>query len=173
MPVNRSDVTFFLSFLKSYYNHLLYYKALTTNACSRKWYDRISHMAYHRNQHIKAVVLGLLAWSLSHYTTNYGQLWLIMVSLGALQSTYRGKWGVNRFVWTPRWRFFIGWDVPPTAPAPGTKRCRPCASWRPWGALTGANEISKDLFGLPDEEFFMSWYMPPPTLNTGTKDPKM
>ena len=40
--------------------------------------------------------------------------------------------------------FFIGWDVPPTTPAPGTKRCRLCAS--PWGALTVANEL--ELTGL-------------------------
>ena len=54
-------------------------------------------------------------------------------------------------------------------PAPGTKRCRPCASWRPWGALTGANEVSADLLGLPDEEFFMGWYVPPTTPAPGTK----
>ena len=35
---------------------------------------------------------------------------------------------------------FIGCDMPPTTLAPVTKRCWPCASWRPWGALSGANE---------------------------------
>ena len=47
-----------------------------------------------------------------------------------------------------------------STPAPGTKRCRPCASWRPWGALTGANGVSADSLGLPDDEFFIGWYMP-------------
>ena len=32
-----------------------------------------------------------------------------------------------------------------------------CATWRTWGALPGANEISKDLLGLPDEELFIGW----------------
>ena len=45
--------------------------------------------------------------------------------------------------------------VLPTIPVPGTKRCGPCASWRTWEALTGANEISKDLLGLPGEDFLL------------------
>ena len=59
--------------------------------------------------------------------------------------------------------------MPPTTPAPGTKRCKPCASLRPWGALAGANEVSVDLLGLPDEESFIGWDMPPTTLAPGTK----
>ena len=52
------------------------------------------------------MVLGLSVWSLSHYTANYGQLWLIIAS--------RGPWGVltganevlNRFFGTPEFRIF-------------------------------------------------------------------
>ena len=44
---------------------------------------------------------------LSHYTDNYGQLWLII------------------------------------------------ASWEPWGALTGANEVSADLLALTDKYFLL------------------
>ena len=44
--------------------------------------------------------------------------------------------------------FCIGRDVPPTTPAPGTKRCRPCAYWRPWGALTEENGVTVDFLGL-------------------------
>ena len=57
----------------------------------------------------------------------------------------------------PEEEFFIGCYIPPTTPAPGTKRCGPGASWRPWVALTGAKEVQKDLFGLPDEENFIGW----------------
>ena len=92
-----------------------------------------------------------------------------MCLLEALGSTYRGKWGIGRFVGTPRWRIFMGWYVPPTTPAPGTKRCRPCASCRPWGALTWANEVLAGLLGLPDEEFFIGWYVTTTTLAPGTK----
>ena len=55
-------------------------------------------------------------------------------------------WVTLFFIWT-------------STPAPGTQRCRACASWRPWGALTGANGVSADSLGLPDEEFFISWCM--------------
>ena len=79
------------------------------------------------------------------------------------------KWGIRRFVSTPRKRFFIIGGVPPTAPAPGTKRFRPCASSGSWGALTGENEVSADLLGLPGEEFFMGWYVPLTTPAPGTK----
>ena len=64
-----------------------------------------------------------------------------------------------KFVYSPTWglldkEFCIGRDVPPTTPAPGTKRCRTCASWRPWGALIiEANKVLTDLLGLPDEKF--------------------
>ena len=63
------------------------------------------------------------------------------------------KWGIRRFVSTPRKIFFIIGGVPPTAPAPGTKRLRPCASSGSWGALTGENEVSADLLELPGKEF--------------------
>ena len=56
-----------------------------------------------------------------------------------------------------------------STPAPGTQRCRPYASWRPWGALTGTNEVSADLLELPDEDFFIGWYIPPTTPAPGTK----
>ena len=65
--------------------------------------------------------------------------------------------------------FFIGWDVPPTAPAPGTKRSKPCASWRTWGALTGVNEVSKHLLGLPDEYFLLVGIWNPQPQHQGPK----
>ena len=69
----------------------------------------------------------------------------------------------------PDEEFFIGWHVPPTIPAPGTKRSWPCASWKTWEAPTGANEVSKDLLGLTDEEFFIGWYVRPTAPARGTK----
>ena len=49
--------------------------------------------------------------------------------------------------------------------------CRPYAYWRPcpWGALAGANEVSVDLLGLPDEESFIGCDMPPTPLAPVTK----
>ena len=57
----------------------------------------------------------------------------------------------------------------PTIPVPGTKRCGPCASWRTWEALTGANEISKDLLGLRGLRCFIAWDVPSTTSAPGTR----
>ena len=65
--------------------------------------------------------------------------------------------------------FFIGGNVPPTAPAPGTKRCRPCASWGPWGALTWQNAVPGDSLVPSDEYLFFGWDVPPTSLAPGTK----
>ena len=52
----------------------------------------------------------------------------------------------------------------PTPLAPGTKRCRPCASWRPWGPPTGLYGVSADSLGLPDAESLIGWDLAPTPL---------
>ena len=47
---------------------------------------------------------------------------------------------------SPDAKSFVGWDLGPTPPAPGTKRSRPCPSWNSLVALTGTNGEPVDLF---------------------------
>ena len=70
------------------------------------------------------------------------------------------KMRYQQIFWDSQVKNFL-WVGILTTPAPGTKRCRPCASWRPWGALTGAIEVSTDLLGLPDEKIIDSWMSHP------------
>ena len=72
-------------------------------------------------------------------------------------------------MWLPDKEFFVGQNVAPTPMAPGTKRCRLCASWSPWGALTDTNGISADLLWLLDKEFFVGQNEAPTPMAPGTK----
>ena len=64
---------------------------------------------------------------------------------------------------------FIGCDLAPPPPAPGTKRSMACASWSPWGPPTGSYGASEDSLGLPDTEYFIGWDLANPPLAQGTK----
>ena len=52
--------------------------------------------------------------------------------------------------------------ISPTLPAPGTKRCLPCASWGPWGPPTGSYGVSAYSLRLLDAEYVISWDLAPP-----------
>ena len=51
--------------------------------------------------------------------------------------------------------FLVSWNVAPTPPTPGTKRCMPGTSLGPWGALTGVNSVSADPLQIPDAKFLL------------------
>ena len=69
----------------------------------------------------------------------------------------------------PDAEFFVSWNVAPTPPTPGTKKCMPGASWGPWEALTGVNGVSADPLQNPDAEFFVSWNVAPTPPTPGTQ----
>ena len=61
----------------------------------------------------------------------------------------------------PDEEFFVSWNVAPTLPTPGTKKCKPSASWGPWGALAGVNGVSADSLQKSDAYFllFGMWHL--------------
>ena len=79
---------------------------------------------------------------------------------GASWGPWKALTGVNGVsadpLQNPDAEFFVSWNVAPTPPTPGTKRCMPGASWGPWEALTEVNRVSADPLQNPDAEFFVS-----------------